>query len=98
MSGFDPDFRKILFLKNNEPAPFVLEPFYDLVRRHFLLVRVRDFFVADRAEVRGSQLTETELLFPGRRINRYRNVDEAKADTAFPNRTHSRWRLFTTPG
>src|SRR5207237_5341650 len=43
-----------------------------------------------RAQVGSAELPETELLYLGRRIDGYRNVNETEADTALPNSTHSR--------
>src|ERR1051326_6316291 len=97
MGRLDPHLGEILFLQDNKVPAFVFESLHNLVRGDFLLIGVRDFFVADRAEVSGSELTETEFLFSRCRIDGYRNIDEAEADTALPDRAHSRRRLFTTP-
>src|SRR6266403_2366612 len=97
MGGLDADLGKILLLEHDIMPALVLEPFHDLVRGNLFLVHFRHLLILDRAQVGGPELTKTELLFPGRRINSYRNVNEAKADTALPDRTHSKAMLFTTP-
>ena len=88
MGGFDLDLFEILIAQCNPLPFFVLKPFDDLIRWDFFLIGFGDFLVADRAQIRGSQLPKTDFLFFGSRINRNRNVNETKVDAALPDRTH----------
>src|SRR5438045_1064943 len=90
MGGLDLDLGEVFFLQDNITSALVFEPFHDLVRGDFLRVGFRDLLILDRAQVAGAKLPETELLFAGRRINGDGNVNETEADTALPDRTHSR--------
>src|SRR4029077_15589363 len=80
---------EIFVAQNDVTALLVLEAFNDLIGRDFFHVRLGNLFVFDRAEVAFAQLSKTELFFPGRRIYRNRDVDEAEADTALPSWTHN---------
>src|SRR5438445_3502238 len=88
MSGFDSDLLKILVTQNNIAAPFVLESFNDLIGRDFFGVSLRNLFILDRAKIGGTELTKTDLFLAGGRVNGDRNVNQAEADAAFPDRTH----------
>src|SRR5438045_9789910 len=90
MGRLDLDLVEVFFLQDNIASAVVFETFHDLVRGDFFRVGFRDLLILDRAQVGGAKLPETELLFLGRRIDGYRNVNETEADTALPNRTHSR--------
>src|SRR5438477_4397526 len=90
MGRLDLDLREVFFLQDNVASALVFETFHDLVSRDFLRVGFRDLLILDRAQVGSAELPETELLFAGRRIDGYRNVNETEADTALPNSTHSR--------
>ena len=90
MGRLDLDLGEVYFFQDNIASALVFEPFHDLVSRDFLRVGFRDFLILDRAQVGSAELPETELLFLGRRIDGYRNVNETEADTALPNSTHSR--------
>src|SRR5205807_2232209 len=90
MGRLDLDLGEVFFLQDNIASALVFETFHDLVRGDFFRVGFRDFLILDRAQVGSAELPETELLFLGRRIDGYRNVNETEADTALPNSTHSR--------
>src|SRR6266404_5190169 len=88
MSGFDPDLLKILVTQNNIAAPFVLESFNDLIGRDFFRVSLRNLFILDRAKIGGAELTKADLLLARGRVDSHRNVNQPKADAAFPDGTH----------
>src|SRR5262249_28044718 len=87
MRGLDAHFLEVLILHHNITTPLVFEAFYDLVGWTFFRVRFRDLFVSDRTEIAGTKLPETKLLLSRGGINRHWNVNQPKADAAFPDRT-----------
>src|SRR5207237_2687369 len=98
MSGFDPDLLKILVTQNNIAAALVLEPLYNLVGRDFFGVGLGDLFILDRAQIGGTELTKTDLLLAGGRVDSHRNVNQPEADAAFPDGTHIADYFLPTSG
>ena len=88
MRGFDPHLLEILILQDNIPAALILEAFYDLVAWNFLGVRLGNFFVSDWAEVARTQLPKADLFLACGRINGHGDINQPKADAAFPDGAH----------
>src|ERR671919_1622569 len=88
MSGLDSNLLEILLIHDDITAAFVLEPFYDLIGGDFFGIGLGDLFVFDRAEIARPKLAKANFLFARGRINRHRDINQPKADTAFPDRTH----------
>src|SRR5206468_12210246 len=72
-------------LQHNVFSFFVLVPFDDLVPGYFFAILFRDAFIIHRTQVAFSKQSKTELLFPSRRTERDRNVNQTKTDAAFPD-------------
>src|SRR5690349_19249484 len=88
MRRFNPHLFKILIFQDHVTAPLVLESFDDLIRRNFLRIGFGYFFVSDWAQVAGAKLSEAKLFLACGWINRHGNINQPKADTAFPDRSH----------
>src|SRR5437870_4908339 len=88
MRGFDPHLLEILILQDNIPAAFILEASYDLVGWNFLGVRLGNLFVSDWAEVARTQLPKADLFLACGRINGHGDINQPKADAAFPDGAH----------
>ena len=82
------DALEILFAQDDELSFRVLVAFHDLLPRHFLAVLLGNAFVVHWAQVPRPQEPKFQILPPRRRVNGDRDVNEPKADIAFPNRTH----------
>src|SRR5262245_40416765 len=87
LSGFKINALEIFILEHDIFPLLVLVALHDLVPRNFLAVLFSDTLVAHGAQVAFAQKTKAELLSPGGRVQRDWYVDQAEADTAFPNCT-----------
>src|SRR5215470_10536367 len=90
MRGFDAHLLEVLIFHHNVPTAFVFKAFHDLIGGNLLRVGFRHFFVFDRTEIAGTKLPETKLLLSRGWINGHGNVDQPKADAAFPDGAHTR--------
>src|SRR6266496_5130960 len=88
--GLNAHLLEVLILHDNVTASFVFEPLYDLVGWHFFRVGFRHFLVSNRAKIAGTKLSKAKLFFARGRINRHGNINQPKADAAFPNRSHKK--------
>jgi hypothetical protein len=86
----DVDALEILVFEHDELSFFVFVTLDHLVPRHLASVRLRDALVIHRARVARPQQPEPQLLPPCRRVQSHGNVDETKADRAFPKCAHER--------
>src|ERR1051325_6440023 len=89
MRGLDAHLLEVLILHHNIPTALVFKAFYNLIGGNLLRVRFRHFFLFDRTEVAGTKLPETKLLLSRGGINGHGNVDQPKADAAFPDGAHN---------
>src|SRR4029077_2258247 len=85
MCGLDPHLLEVLVLHYNVTAALVLEAFYDLVGGNFLRGRFRHLLIFNRAEIAGTKLPKTNLLFTRGWINRHRDINQPEANAAFPS-------------
>src|SRR5262249_43557639 len=90
MWGLDSHLLEVLIFHHNITTALVFEALHNLVSRNFLRIRFRNFFVFDGTEIAGTKLSEAKLLLPRGGINRDRNVDQPKANAAFPDGAHTR--------
>src|SRR5437762_491426 len=88
MRGLDPNLLKILILHDDITTALVFEALHNLIGWNFLRVGLRDLFVSDWAEIAGTKLPKAKLFLARGRVNRHRNINQPKADAAFPNRSH----------
>src|SRR5262245_19570269 len=79
-----------LIFHHNVTTSFIFKAFYDLIGGNLPRVGFRHFFVFDRTEIAGTKLPETKLLLSRGWINGHGNVDQPKADAAFPDGAHTR--------
>src|SRR5439155_20194099 len=84
----DPYCSKFIVIHYYVTTALVLEAFYDLDGQDLFLIRLRDLFIFDRAQVTGAELPETNLLLARGRINCHRNINQTEANTAFPDGAH----------
>src|ERR1700748_2470976 len=89
MGRLDAHFLEVLILHHNIMTALEFEALYDLVGWNFLRVRFRHLFVFDWTEIAGTKLPETKLLLSRGGINRHWDVNQAEADAAFPDGTHT---------
>ena len=82
---FDINPVKVFFFQNDIFAFFVLVTFDDLVPRNFFAVLLRNTPVIHGTEIAFSQQTKLKFFAPRRRIKSDGNINEAKADAAFPD-------------
>src|SRR5882724_4598802 len=85
MSGLDANLFEILIAHDDVATALVLEAFDNLVRGNLLHVCFRDLLIFDGTKIGPAQLSKTEFFLARGGINRDRNVNQPKADTAFPN-------------
>src|SRR5215467_1112519 len=90
MRGLDSHLFEVLIFHHNITAALVFESFYDLVCWNFLGVCFRHLLISDRTKIAGTKLPEAELLLAGGWVNGNRDVNQAEADAAFPDGTHTR--------
>src|SRR4026209_1059152 len=90
MCGFDSHLLEVFIFHQNITTALVFKALNDLVGWNFLGIRFCYLFVFDRTEIARTKLSEAKLLLSRGGITRDRNVDQPKADAAFPDRTHTR--------